>query len=57
MILHDSPIIPLDYGRSRFLVRPNVRGFSLSPMGYTYIKMNKIWLDEPEMETSKPKDL
>ena len=57
MILHDSPIIPLDYGRSRFLVRPNVRGFSLSPMGYTYIKMNKIWLDQPEMEESKPKDL
>ena len=57
MILHDSPIIPLDYGRSRFLVRPNVRGFSLSPMGYTYIKMNKIWLDQPETKESKPKDL
>ena len=57
MILHDSPIIPLDYGRSRFLVRPKVRGFSLSPMGYTYIKMNKIWLDQSETEESKPKDL
>jgi hypothetical protein len=34
-----------------------VRGFSLSPMGYTYIKMNKIWLDQPETEESKPKDL
>jgi peptide/nickel transport system substrate-binding protein/oligopeptide transport system substrate-binding protein len=57
MILRDSPIIPLDYDRSRFLVRPNVRGFSLSPMGYPYIKMNKIWLEEPTTEKSKPKEL
>ena len=57
MILHDSPIIPLDYDRSRFLVRPNVRGFSLSPMGYTYIKMNKIWLDPSATQESRPKDL
>jgi ABC-type oligopeptide transport system substrate-binding subunit len=47
LILLDAPIIPLDYGRQRFLVRPNVKGFTLSPMGYTYIKMNKIWLDPP----------
>ena len=57
MILHDSPIVPLDYDRSRFLVRPNVRGFSLSPMGYPYIKMNKIWLEEPKPETPESKDL
>jgi len=57
MILHDSPIIPLDYDRSRFLVRPNVTGFTLSPMGYSYIKMNKIWLDQPEPEEPRTKDL
>ncbi len=57
MILHDSPIIPLDYDRSRFLVRPNVKGFTLSPMGYSYIKMNKIWLDQPEPEEPRTKDL
>ena len=57
MILHDSPIIPLDYDRSRFLVRPNVKGFSLSPMGYSYIKMNKIWLDQPEPAEPRTKDL
>ena len=60
MILRDSPIIPLDYDRSQFLVRPNVRGFTLSPMDYPYIKMNKIWLEQPEPEeprSPRTKDL
>ncbi|MFQ5790078.1 MAG: ABC transporter substrate-binding protein [Acidobacteriota bacterium] len=47
LILADSPIIPLDYDRIRFMLRPNVRGFSLSSMGDPYIKMNKVWLDRP----------
>jgi peptide/nickel transport system substrate-binding protein/oligopeptide transport system substrate-binding protein len=57
MILHDSPIIPLDYDRSRFLVRPNVRGFTLSPLGYPYIEMSKIWLEQPKPENPRTKDL
>ncbi len=50
LVFHDSPVIPLDYGRLLFHVRPNVRGFSLSPMGDSYIKMNKIWLAGDEDE-------
>ena len=57
VILHDSPIIPLDYDRSRFLVRPNVNGFTLSPMGYAYIEMNKIWLEKQEPNHPRAKDL
>lgn len=44
LILEDSPIIPTDYGRLRFLLRPNVRGFFLTPLGASYIKMKDIWL-------------
>lgn len=57
MILRDSPIIPLDYDRSRFLVRPNVHGFTLSPMDYPYIKMNKIWLEPSAPSQPRTKDL
>jgi peptide/nickel transport system substrate-binding protein/oligopeptide transport system substrate-binding protein len=56
MILNDSPIIPLDYDRSRFLVRPNVKGFTLSPLGYPYIEMSKIWIEQPEPKP-RTKDL
>jgi peptide/nickel transport system substrate-binding protein/oligopeptide transport system substrate-binding protein len=45
-ILEDAPIIPTDYGRLRYLLRPNVRGFKLSPLGAPYIKMKNIWLAE-----------
>ena len=45
-ILRDSPIIPTDYGRLRFLLRPTVRGFKLTPLGAPYIRMKDIWLAE-----------
>ena len=44
IILRDSPIIPIDYGRLRFLLRPNVRGFTLTPLGAPYLQMKNIWL-------------
>ena len=54
IILLDSPIIPTDYGRLRYLLRPNVRGFRLTPLGAAYIRMKDIWLAQegpgPEVE-------
>ena len=44
IILRDSPIVPIDYGRLRFLLRPNVRGFTLTPLGAPYLQMKNIWL-------------
>jgi peptide/nickel transport system substrate-binding protein/oligopeptide transport system substrate-binding protein len=44
LILRDAPIIPTDYGRVRYLLRPNVRGFYLTPLGAPYLKMKDIWL-------------
>jgi len=43
-VLKDSPIIPVYYGRLRVLVHPNLRGFSLSPLGFQYSKTYKMWL-------------
>ena len=44
IILRDSPIVPIDYGRLRYLLRPNVRGFTLTPLGAPYLQMKNIWL-------------
>jgi len=44
LVLADAPIIPTDYGRLRFLLRPNVRGFKLTPLGAPYVQMKHIWL-------------
>lgn len=44
IVLRDSPIVPTDYGRLRYLLRPNVRGFTLTPLGAPYIQMKNIWL-------------
>jgi oligopeptide transport system substrate-binding protein len=46
IILRDSPIIPTDYGQLRYLLRPNVRGFTLTPLGSPYIQMKNIWLTQ-----------
>jgi ABC-type oligopeptide transport system substrate-binding subunit len=43
-ILADSPIIPVHYGRTRVLVQPDTRGFSLSQLGFHYVPTHKIWL-------------
>ena len=51
IVLLDSPIIPTDYGRLRFLLRPNVRGFKLTPLGTPYIQMKDIWLAKEGRET------
>jgi ABC-type transport system substrate-binding protein len=48
IVLRDSPVIPINYGKSRYLVRPNVRGLRISPMGFPYLKLNRIWLSEEE---------
>ena len=48
IVLNDAPIIPTDYGRLRFLLRPTVRGFTLTPLGTPYIKLKDIWLAEEE---------
>jgi peptide/nickel transport system substrate-binding protein/oligopeptide transport system substrate-binding protein len=50
IVLQDSPIIPLYYGKRRYLVRPNVRGLRISPMGLPYVKLNRVWLSEDEGE-------
>ena len=44
IILRDSPIVPTDYGRLRYLLRPDVRGFTLTPLGAPYLQMKNIWL-------------
>ena len=51
LVLLDSPIIPTDYGRLRYLVRPNVRGFRLIPLGTGYINLRHVWLIEDESES------
>jgi len=51
IVLLDSPIIPTDYGRLRYLLRPNVRGFKLTPLGAAYIQMKNIWLAKEGRET------
>jgi peptide/nickel transport system substrate-binding protein/oligopeptide transport system substrate-binding protein len=48
IVLRDSPVIPLHYGQSRYLVRPKVRGLRISPMGLPYMKLNRVWLSETE---------
>ncbi len=48
LILKDAPIIPTDYGRLRYLLRPSVRGFTMTPLGDPYLKMKDIWLAEEE---------
>ena len=48
IILRDSPIIPTDYGRVRFLVRANVRGFTLTPLGTAYIRFKDVWFAADE---------
>jgi peptide/nickel transport system substrate-binding protein/oligopeptide transport system substrate-binding protein len=45
-VLNDSPIIPLDYERLRYFLRPNVRGFKITPLGAPYIELRDVWLDE-----------
>ena len=44
IVLRDSPIVPTDYGRLRYLLRPDVRGFTLTPLGAPYIQMKNVWL-------------
>jgi peptide/nickel transport system substrate-binding protein/oligopeptide transport system substrate-binding protein len=51
IVLEDSPIIPTDYGRLRYLLRKNVHGFNLTPLGVPYIQMKDIWLEEESAET------
>jgi oligopeptide transport system substrate-binding protein len=48
LILKDAPIIPTDYGRLRYLLRPSVRGFTMTPLGAPYLKMKDIWFAEEE---------
>ena len=48
LILKDAPIIPSDYGRLRYLLRPSIRGFTLTPLGAPYLKMKDIWFAEEE---------
>jgi peptide/nickel transport system substrate-binding protein/oligopeptide transport system substrate-binding protein len=54
LILEDAPIIPTDYGRLRYLLRPNVRGFSLTPLGAPYIKFKDVWLAEEGRSAEVP---
>jgi peptide/nickel transport system substrate-binding protein/oligopeptide transport system substrate-binding protein len=48
IVLEDAPVIPTDYGRLRYLLRGNVRGFNLSPLGTSYIQMKDVWLQEED---------
>ena len=50
IVLQDAPVIPLYYGKTQYLVRPNVRGLRISPMGLPYLKLNRVWLSEDEGE-------
>jgi peptide/nickel transport system substrate-binding protein/oligopeptide transport system substrate-binding protein len=45
-ILEDAPIIPTDYGRLRYLLRGNVRGFYVTPLGAPYIQLKDVWFQE-----------
>ena len=51
IILEDAPIIPTDYGRLRYLLRGNVRGFYLTPLGVPYIRMKDVWFQEEGAST------
>jgi ABC-type transport system substrate-binding protein len=46
IVLEDAPIIATDYGRLRYLLRPNVRGFEVTPLGTPYIKLKDVWFAE-----------
>jgi ABC-type oligopeptide transport system substrate-binding subunit len=46
IVLEDAPIIATDYGRLRYLLRPNVRGFEVTPLGAPYIKLKDVWFAE-----------
>ena len=48
LILMDSPLIPIFYGNLRYLLRPNVKGFTISPMGESYINVKQVWLSDDE---------
>ncbi|HEY7818702.1 MAG TPA: ABC transporter substrate-binding protein, partial [Vicinamibacteria bacterium] len=50
-ILEDAPIIPTDYGRLRYLLRGNVRGFYLTPLGAPYIQLKDVWFQEEGAST------
>jgi peptide/nickel transport system substrate-binding protein/oligopeptide transport system substrate-binding protein len=46
IIIEEAPIIATDYGRLRYLLRPNVRGFEVTPLGAPYIKLKDVWFAE-----------
>jgi ABC-type oligopeptide transport system substrate-binding subunit len=51
-ILQDSPIIPLYYDTFSYWFRSEVNGLTISPMGPSYLKLNRIWLAEDETEAA-----
>jgi peptide/nickel transport system substrate-binding protein/oligopeptide transport system substrate-binding protein len=46
----EAPIIPLYYDHVRFLIKERVRGFSISPMGPNYVRLNRVWWSEEETQ-------
>ncbi len=52
ILLQDSPVIPLYYDNLAYLVRSEVEGFSISPMGSAYLQLNQVWLREDQTEAA-----
>jgi hypothetical protein len=45
-------VIPLFYRDFSYVVRSEVKGLSISPMGAYYLRLNHVWLAEDETETA-----
>ena len=52
ILLQDAPVIPLYYDNLAYLVRSEVNGFSISPMGAAYLQLNQVWLSEDQTEAA-----
>jgi oligopeptide transport system substrate-binding protein len=42
MVVEDAAVIPLYFGRSYLLVKPRVRDYELSPMGYPFLNLVSV---------------
>jgi peptide/nickel transport system substrate-binding protein/oligopeptide transport system substrate-binding protein len=51
VLIKEAPIIPLYYDHLRYLIKARVRGFSISPMGPNYVRLNRVWWSEEETES------
>jgi peptide/nickel transport system substrate-binding protein/oligopeptide transport system substrate-binding protein len=50
VLTKEAPIIPLYNYHLRYLIKTRIRGFSISPMGPNYVRLNRVWWAEEETE-------